>query len=491
MAIIGTDQEDDQKPTTSASPNARATLQGVGNNPSVGGGSGFAGGTGTGSGQGATTSVAPGVPGASAGNPGGYTNLSQYLSANQGSGAATGQAAENVVQQSADATAQAQNAYNTSGSNDIAAATSGLGVNQDVLGKINAGAATVDPNQLKKITEGGNSTTGKYTGPAAVTAAYGGPTPEKVIYSGPDVGSFTGQTAANQTAAQSAQGVLSGKVADAQRGQEGVAALLKDAYAQPSYNAGENNLDAFLANGTTGGQAALGQAGALGTAASTNYANILDTLKGKAAAGRGMADATNSAYSGAVTNAQNSSAAAQKAYNDAIAAATEKAKAYVAPPVAPVGTGPGGGGGGGGKGPLSGEDNATKAGDFGSHPVDTTVTAVKQAAADTKNAVQTFGGQISSAAKDAGKTLATAVKDPSTIPGALKTGVKTFVNAVTKEPAPIKKAIDSIPVANNVAPKVQQELAKVGAKIKGIHFAHGGEVPTYSKILEMLKEKKK
>lgn len=78
MAIIGTNQEDENNPQAGAAP---------GN--TLGGGSGFVGG---GSGQGATTKAAP-APTSS----GSYTNLSAYLGANQGAGQQMGQQAEKVV----------------------------------------------------------------------------------------------------------------------------------------------------------------------------------------------------------------------------------------------------------------------------------------------------------------------------------------------------------------------------------------------------------
>lgn len=370
MAIIGTQDDEDKKnviaqPTTSASPNAHAAYDAASGAPytGAGGGAGLVGGAGTGSGQGVSTGAvnAP-ATGAASPNPGGggYTNLSQYLAVNQGSGATTGQAAGNVVQQATDAATGAQGAYNTAATNDINTATSAVGVDQANLNKVNAGAQNADQGTLDKISGAGYT----YNSPAGLTLAgiqtdsaddlnkmvqagadaskwsYGGPTDfSKVQYGGPSiadittqyggpssVANFQGNTAAKQAAALSADEIATGKASKAGQGQSGVASLLKDAYQQPNYTAGENNLDAFLAGGTTGGQQALSQAAAQGQGVTNAYSGIQDALGKAIQGGKDTAAATNKAYQDAINNATATSAATQAKYGSAVDA-TKKSSA--------------------------------------------------------------------------------------------------------------------------------------------------------------------
>lgn len=517
MAIVGTDQEDDElkspqvaQATTSASPNAQAAVGAAKGTPYGGASGGLIGGGGTGSGQGATTGVAAtGVPAAGASpNPGGYTNLSQYLAVNQGGGSTAGQAATNVVQQSADAAKAAQNTFNTSAVNDIGNATSAVGQDQSVLGKIGAGQANVDQAQLDKINSaaygytpaasladigtasqsdldaaikaGTDAKAWTYGGPSDFSKVqYGGPTIDQltVAYGGPNTTSnFAGQTAANQNAAIAADQTVAGNAQNAQGGQNGVSALLRQAYAQPNYSQGENSLDAFLAGGTEGGKQALGLAPGIGKGVNDSYSGITNALSGKIQTGKDTAAATNKAYQDAIAastagsastqgkynaamqSAKDSSAAAQKLAEDAAAKAQaeETRRAAIPPPrEAPKST-------------------AEKVSD-----------AVMKGYTDTQKALATAGGQ-------AANTVKTAVNGvtglPSTIAGAAK----------GNQPAINKLATDVLTGGVNVV--APQAVKPVAAAAKSVvnklnpshwHFAHGGEVqPTpYSKLTARLRRK--
>lgn len=193
MAIIGTDQDDDQQqgqPQTGAAP---------GN--VLGGGSGFVGG---GSGQGATTSKAA-TPAAT--NSGNFTNLTSYLNANQGAGANMAKGVENVVDQAGQKSDQGIKDYGTAGLADAAAGTASA------------------------------NATGNYTGKTDAT-------------------NF--QQYNDLNAAKSPYDTLGSYLQNANGTQAGTGTLLRSTYDQPSYTAGENNLDAFLVN-QGGGQSAMNQ----------------------------------------------------------------------------------------------------------------------------------------------------------------------------------------------------------------------------------------
>lgn len=339
MAFVGTDtaEEEDMRPTTSMSPGAHATLPDYSQD---GGGGGFVeGGTGSGSGQGAVKASAAPTGG------GGYVNLMQYLQANQGTGGVTGQAAENVVKNSADDANTANTAYSKAGSGQIADATKPLGVDQTVLDNIKSGTATVDPKMLAKIAAGtsGNLQYPGYKGPAAgdVNITYGGPM---------GLGDFTGDARGASLNATQANGVLQGNVNNAKGGQYGLTALTRQAYGQPGYTQGENNLDAFLAGGTSVGKAALAQAPKLQKQNDSSYSKINNALTGQISGAQKTAAATNATYGQAISQGQATSAATAAAYKKAVAdkeAADKKAATAIGDPVlkAPPAVTSGAGGG--------------------------------------------------------------------------------------------------------------------------------------------------
>lgn len=503
MAMIGTQQDDDELPTSSSSKNAQATLGGV---PAAGSGGGFAGGTGTGSGQGATTGVAAGNATPGGGN---YTNLLQYLNANQGTGGTTGQAAENVVQQSADKATQAQNTYNTNASNEIAGAAAGLGVNQGVLGQIKSGAAGVDNSMLGKISSGGYSytpdtatlnnlgtaskdsldkiiaggkaATGAYTGPSDFSkVAYGGPTASSVnvSYGGPTATSnFNANTLAAQGAAQGAGDVVSGNVANATGGNAGVSSLLKNAYQAPNYTQGENNLDTFLAGGTAGGKAALGQASGVGQGVSNNYDSINNALMGKIGDANKLAGATNATYQNAINDATNASKGTQNQYN--LAMSDEKSKALT--------------------NQKSAQADAKRAQDEED----------RRAAEEKKKAlVKPITGKAGPQEVNIDQSGTTPGSSPGGDDGSyqrdpLDQYLKVRTDAVTKplmtkvvNPVvnTVKNTVKAIPppVMQVLAPTVPivQKIPSVISNIsKKLHFAEGGEVPSYEKLCKMLRGK--
>lgn len=162
----------------------------------TGGGGAFIG---SGSGQGATTSVhAPTSSGS-------YTNLENYIGANQGgSDVKMGQAAYGVVD------------------------TAGKEANKAISGLHTAASAAGNPEDVTQFSE-------YQPAQNAVGKVAGTKNSDTGKYSGGLLGSLNG-------------------------GQNGVGSLLKDAYAQPSYTAGENQLDAFLTGASQGGQQRLGAA---------------------------------------------------------------------------------------------------------------------------------------------------------------------------------------------------------------------------------------
>ncbi len=317
MAILGGQQDDD--------PNNPANQGGAAPVGQGGGESGYvSGGTGTG----ATTKAAP-APTSS----GGYTNLTSYLKANQNSGATTGKAAENVVDQAGRTAADSTKAFGESGWGEIVNGATGLGTTAESLEKIGAGGAkrnastaetlasikggiaSTDPSVLAQINAGGSGTA--YTGPTSVDTAYKGPTsataasyagPEAseyyVNYRGPsDTSHFTGDAATRQTKAVGDNDLVYGAAKNAEGGHSGVSALLRSAYQQPSYTAGENNLDAFLAGGTEGGKAELAKAAGVAGKTATSYQALNDRLTGQIADAEAKEASVNKTYDDAVASA--------------------------------------------------------------------------------------------------------------------------------------------------------------------------------------------
>lgn len=455
MAFIGTDDDENKDPNQQASSAAS----------SADGGGSLVGGTGTGSGQGATTGTAaggastPSTPGG-----GGYTNLSQYLSVNQGAGATTGQAAGNVVQQSADAATGAQGAYSTSANTDINNATSAVGVNQSNLDSINAGQQNVNQDTLNQISSGAYSYNpiSNYAGASqdalnsAVNAGkdassakaysgqtdfsgvkYGGPDYDSmaVQYAGPSsVGDFGGQTAANQAAAIAANQTAVGNSTNAGGGQTGVSALLRQAYQQPQYSKGENNLDAFLAGGTTGGQQALSTASGLGQNVENAYSGIQSALGAGIQHGMDTASATNTSYKDAIAKATNASQATQDRYNAAV-------------------------------------KNAQSSG-----------ASALQAAKDASTNAQ--AEEARRAQVDAGKN-ATSANSSSTldqISGAVNTAwnqnTQNMKTAAEQQIQNAKNAPSSIAdAAKQTLAVAKNPVAAVKSKLGGLNRAHGGEIP--------------
>lgn len=359
MAILGGQQDDD--PNNPAKQGGAPAPGGQG-----GGESGYiSGGTGTG----ATTKAAP-APTSS----GGYTNLTSYLKANQNSGATTGKAAQNVVDESGRTADASTKAYGSAGWGEIVSGSTGLGTDSMSLGKIEAGGAkknpgtaatlaaikggiaSTDPSVLAQIKAGGTGTT--YTGPTSIDTAYKGPTSAKAAdYSGPeaseyyvtyrgpsDTQHFTGDAAAAQKKAVGDNDLVYGAAKNAEGGHSGVSALLRSAYQQPSYTAGENNLDAFLAGGTEGGKAELAKASGVAGKTATNYQALNDRLTGQIRTAQDKAAEVNKTYDDAVAAAKaqtdevqrqydaaivdaSSDSSASKAYADAIAAAQGQAAA--------------------------------------------------------------------------------------------------------------------------------------------------------------------
>jgi chemotaxis protein histidine kinase CheA len=369
MAVIGT--EDPNDPNNPAGGTASPGGNVLGGS---GGGSGFVGG---GTGQGATTSTAPVSAGntAAPSSSGHFTNLSQYLGANQGAAATTGHGVENVLNQSANNAADFGGKYNQSASKDITTGSQNLDVSQDTLGaiksgtqnldqgqldkiqsgiakidpeieaKIKAGAAGVDPTILASIAAGADAS-GTYKGPAAPAISYGGPTTfqtdysgpasidagykgptqaaaENARYAGPAFGAWTGDTANYQGQALGAAQEATGKAGQANGGFSGVSSLLKSTYQQPQYTKGENNLDTFLVGGNEEARGAIQSGAANASQAQGKYDAINQALGNQISGAQAKAAATNKTYDDAINAAQATSKATGEAYNAAIKKAKE------------------------------------------------------------------------------------------------------------------------------------------------------------------------
>jgi hypothetical protein len=559
MAIVGTQDDDENKnviaqPTTSSSPNAHAAWDSASGTPYQGasGGTGLVGGAGTGSGQGVSTGPAPsGSTSPNPGGGGGFTNLSQYLAVNQGSGGTTGQAAGNVVTQSADAAKGAQGAYNTAATADINAATTAAGQQQGVFDKIGAGTQNVDQGTLDKINAGGytyapqasfslaglpteskeNLDKSIQAGADASKWSYGGPTDfSKVQYGGPSidqittqyggpstVADFQGDTAGKQAGALAANETVAGNSANAKGGQTGVSALLRQAYQQPNYSKGENNLDAFLAGGTTGGQEALGKAAGMGDDVSKSYAGIQSALGTAIQGGKDTATATNKAYLDAIGKGTATSKATQDKYNaqvdatkkasaeaqakaladakaaqdeedaraKAAAAAAEKAKQEAPPPPPP---------------PITG--NATV-----DNIIRKTGTAVENVAKPVGNDITNLGKNILNTPSNVGRDLAGVLKGDQ---GAINNTATTVLTGGLNKVAPAstaatiaaaakarddiaaatkKAADDAAAKAKAVAAPVTKTVSNIVNSIKKPHWAHGGEVQprSYGSLISKLR----
>lgn len=443
-------QDDNEAPGVAAGPNAGAAAAGgagAGAGAAPGGGGSFIGG----GGQGATSSVAGQTTPTPTSPAGGYTNLMNYIGANQSGGATTGQAAENVVQQSANNANAAQTAYSTDANADISGAAAKVAVQPGMEQVIAGGGVPIDASKEAAIKSG---TIPSYT--ASYTAAPAGSS--GIAYSGPtDTNSFTNaDTKAAQSAAVGANKVVTGNAANATGGSSGVGALLSEAYQNPSYTAGEQNLDAFLAGGTAGGQAALGQAAGVNTNTQNNYAGINAALTGKISAANTEAAATNTQYANDIanankvtdaTNAQYASDAAGVASAKQLAANAGRGQAIPVTAPAPAPSSPA---------PMN----------IGNNPIINTDKNVANATSP-KSIISTVGR---------GKqVISNILSNPSTVNSALNAG-----QPIT---APVTQlAQKGIAQAQSIAAPVTNYL--------GARLAHGGEVPSYSQILKYLKEKK-
>ncbi len=322
MALIGT-EEDENMPTSSSSPNARAGGGYQGGVPGVG----FIGG----GAQGATTAVGPTNSSAGQGGGGAYANLSQYLQANQGTGATTAKAGANLVNKSSADVDSAQGQYAKDAGAEITGQASGTAPVQGNFDKINAGAVGVDQNILGQINSG------KYTGPKDFS---------QVKYSGPAIADITakytgGSTAdnlnssgvqADRSAMAQASGTNADLVKQASGGQDQVAGLLKGAYGNTT--TGENQLDSFLARGTDQGRTALADSARNANRFQGAYQGIQDRLNGQIKDANQTAAATNASYGSAIGKAQGTTDATKKTYTDALAAYKPPAP----PPPAPLPT---------------------------------------------------------------------------------------------------------------------------------------------------------
>ncbi len=371
--------------------------------------------------------------------------------------------------------------------NDISKATQGLGVDQSKLDTINSNATTVDQGKMDQIKNGSAQYLGDaYTGPSTINAQYAGPTAGSynVAYGGPTTtGSFSGQTAANQTTALGANQAVQDRVGQAQGGQAGVASLLRDAYSKPGYTAGENNLDSFLAGGTEGGKAALGQVSGLGLRANDDYANINQALSNQMQDAKYKAALTNNTYDDAIKSAQDQSNKTQSAYDAAIKEASTPTKiqsvtAGYNPELVLAQKEPSKIVGGSGDNVLGMPMSTFGQGlNIFNGLFDGTVSGHGYAPlAGTGNAINmAYNGTGPNPGQSPNKGDSLPVKNGSVASKANST-LNKIVSPVTK------------PLTQKV---LDPTVKKISSGLKSLRFAHGGEIPSYSKLLEILKEKKK
>ena len=507
MPIINSfDEQEAKKPSSSSSANSRA-----------GAGLGSSSGGLAGDGQGSPGATPPGISGGNASAPKAYSNLLQYISANQDSGATTGRGAANVVQQAGNQATAAQNAYQASGNQATTGLDKGLGVDSKVSDQIKAGASA-NQDYLGKIAAGGDVKTGEYNAPIPpASTTYQGPGigDVSVSYGGPqNSGDFKGQAATDQLSAISANERASGLARNAGGGQTGVSALLKDAYLQPQYTAGENNLDSFLAGGTAGGQQALAGVKGIGDQANASYAGINKLFDDRINSAKGIADATNAAYGSQIDAsrklAEGNQATYDKAIADAKAATTtghdklladEKAAAEAAAKKAEEDA------------KKKADEEAAAAAkvkadadeaektrvkqDFSFTPIGT---LDKQLAGAQAGGGGTSNNQAPKIQGTAGKVLPPIIKDVSNYFGnttkAPVSIVKDAVGAVKGDQKATNNTATTIATGgvNKVAPEstktVTTAVKKAASDIrKKFGYAHGGEVPSYSKLMNMLRGK--
>ena len=305
--------------------------------------------------------------------PTGYTNLQDYLSANQGNDTQMGQAVAGQVGVSGGLAQNYLNALQNQASTEINAGTNNL--NQDTLQGISQynplgtgleqngvqmAQAGTKLNPLGTIT---NTWSRDYSGPQAYTDGDLAPLAQTASQ---DVGNA--QLVANQL-----------------NNYQGISALLQAAYNQPGYSAGENNLDAALTQTGAGGQQQLQNAqqqwGGIGNTAKSEYSDIGNQIQ----AGKDTTDATNTAYQNAVD-------ATNQGINQVN---SEWANAYK-----PVSTGSTHPVGGAHPLTISTHSGPTYAGGESSNPVAQAGTALGQAAAGT---AQTLGQGVQSWAAYGGK----------------------------------------------------------------------------------------
>lgn len=346
MPLIGTDFTDEQ----GLDPNQNNHGPGTYAPPATTGSSGFLGGS---SGQGKTTTAA-GDSTAATSSGSNYTNLTDYLNANQGAGSTMGQAVSGVAQGVGQQTSQDTGAYKQAGVGEAQVGTKS--VDQNTLSGLQG--RDVDPSEMAKIkngiTTGQATTTVNPDGSQTITGgrqSYGGPLSESKLnekmtapdasYSGPSDRSHLSQgTAGLQSQAYGDLTRLAGYGSQASGGQAGNAALLKGVYTQPSYTAGENGFDAAVLGGTAGGQAGIKSIQDATTTGKKTVSDSDTAVDSAIQGGKDTSAATATTYGNAVTAGNARNAATNKAYQDAISQMRAQALAYnptvtqVAAPVA-------------------------------------------------------------------------------------------------------------------------------------------------------------
>jgi hypothetical protein len=231
---------------------------------------------------------------------GSYTNLMNYVNANQGADTGMGQAAYDVV------------------GNQGALANTAMGnLSTTAQNEVNAGTPQVDQAALSKMSQGvgfnpqviSDINAGKYS--AAPSFDFN-PTMPDTTYKGP--GSYNDVTGAVDTAGavQQTQGLagLAGSEA-------GVGTLLKKAYNSPSYTQGENQLDTFLTQGGQGGQGKLAQIGQDWGGIGNTLQNTYSGITGMIDQGKQKAGEAGTSWNTAARQGQIMTGAANNAYNAA------------------------------------------------------------------------------------------------------------------------------------------------------------------------------
>ena len=261
---------------------------------------------GGGSGQGATTGINSDSPSSS----GNYTNLQNYLTANEGNDTLMGQGAAGVANAAGQGAVQAMDTMQNNANSQISSGTVNVDPEKEKQIAFDPGAGF--QGRISNLSKGGTDSGGQYNygGPSSVNTTYGGPQSYNEINGALDTAGKVGN-------AQS--------VADQSKTTPGVSTLLKSAYGQPGYSSGENQLDTLVTQSGTGGQGQLNKIGQDWGGITDTANNMYGGIQSQIQAGKDTSAATGAKYAGDIAQAQKDVGAA----NSQIDSAKTQGQAYL------------------------------------------------------------------------------------------------------------------------------------------------------------------